>query len=704
MHTRSELSGSHKTQERGTAMWRAQPDLAREVLSGDVAGQCALKLPRTEGAPEVEQAMAEQTLDSILSERFGFRAFRPGQREVLAALREHQSALAVFPTGAGKSLCYQLPALELPGLTLVVSPLIALMKDQLDFLASRGVPASRLDSSLTEDELRQSTERVRKGELKLLFVAPERFNNERFLALLRECRISLFAVDEAHCISEWGHNFRPDYLKLAQLAKELKVERILALTATATPAVVESICEGFGIPPQAAVVTGFYRPNLELLTTPVSAGERDEALLERLRGRPAGTTIVYVTLQKTAERVATLLESAGLAARAYHAGMESEERTTVQDWWRQGKDRVVVATIAFGMGIDKADVRYVYHYNLPKSLESYSQEIGRAGRDGAPSIVEVLACAEDVPVLENFAYGDTPTEPSIRGLVEEVLRSGESFDVSQYELSARFDLRPLVLRTALTYLELLGVLRQGTPFYAGYQFKALEPLPSISGRFPGERGEFLKKVFAQCKAGRIWYSLDAAQVAASLGEQRQRVVRALEYLGEQGWVELKASEVRQRYTRLRPKEDPAALTAELMRRFVAREAQEMRRLQQVLSLVSHDGCQVHALVRHFGEERPGGCGHCSWCQKRVAQALPTLRAPAPLPAGLDLGKLAVLRAKHVKALAEPRQVARLLCGLTSPALSAAKLGKSELFGVWEERRFAEVLAWCEGRGKAATAS
>jgi len=449
-----------------------------------------------------EDPLAAPTLDDILAERFGFGAFRSGQREVLGALREHKAALAVFPTGAGKSLCYQLPALALPGLTLVVSPLIALMKDQLDFLASRGIGAARLDSSLPEEQSRQVVEQVRKGELKLLFVAPERFNNERFLALLRECRISLFAVDEAHCISEWGHNFRPDYLKLAQLARELKVERVLALTATATPAVVESICKGFDIPRAAAVVTGFYRPNLEMLTTPVSAGARDDALLERLRKRPGGTTIVYVTLQKAAERVAKLLGSAGLPARAYHAGMEPEERTRVQDWWREGKDRIVVATIAFGMGIDKADVRYVYHYNLPKSLESYSQEIGRAGRDGAPSVVEVLACADDVPVLENFAFGDTPTESGLRGLVDEVLAAGQSFDVSQYELSSRHDLRPLVLRTALTYLELLGVLRQGTPYYAGYQFRAREPLEAVTGRFQGERAQFLEKVLARCKPGR----------------------------------------------------------------------------------------------------------------------------------------------------------------------------------------------------------
>src|SRR5437879_5196294 len=209
-------------------------------------------------------------IDAVLRTRFGFDAFRPGQREVIAAVCERNAALAVFPTGGGKSLCYQLPALLFTGVTLVVSPLIALMKDQIDYLRRRGIAAARLDSSLETAELREVRDQLRSGTLQLLYVAPERFNNERFLADLRRAPIALFAVDEAHCISEWGHNFRPDYLKLAETARELGVERILALTATATPAVVEDICAAFDIPRECAVVTGFHRPNLELQTTSIS--------------------------------------------------------------------------------------------------------------------------------------------------------------------------------------------------------------------------------------------------------------------------------------------------------------------------------------------------------------------------------------------------------------------------------------------------
>jgi ATP-dependent DNA helicase RecQ len=361
-----------------------------------------------------DHAVSAERPAQVLAATFGFDAFRPGQEQVVEALLAGRSALAVFPTGAGKSLCYQLPALLLEGMTVVVSPLIALMKDQIDFLQRSGIEAARLDSSLDAAEQREIFERLRAGSLKLLYVAPERFNNERFLAQLARARISLFAVDEAHCISEWGHNFRPDYLKLAERARELAAERVLALTATATPAVVADIRAGFGIQESDVVVTGFYRPNLTLLTTPVTAAERAGLLVDRLRERPPGSTIVYVTLQRTSLDLADLLAREGLPARPYHAGMSAEDRVAVQEWWSRSSDAIVVATIAFGMGIDKADVRYVYHYNLPKSLESYSQEIGRAGRDGRESICELLACPDDVPTLENFAYGDTPTRPSAR--------------------------------------------------------------------------------------------------------------------------------------------------------------------------------------------------------------------------------------------------------------------------------------------------
>ena len=343
---------------------------------------------------------------------------------------EGRSAAAVFPTGSGKSLCYQLPALLLPGLTLVVSPLIALMKDQIDALSAKRIAARRLDSTLTLEQHNEVMRQVRDGSLRLLYVAPERFQNERFREAIRDVRVSMFAVDEAHCVSEWGHNFRSDYLKLAEFAKAVHAERVLALTATATPAVLTDICAAFGISSECAVRTGFYRPNLTLLMSPVSAAERDALLVQRLRERPAGPTILYTTLQRTAEQVAAKLVAADFDAKPYHAGLEDDTRSEVQDWFLQSQFGIVVATIAFGMGVDKSNIRYVYHYNLPKSLENYVQEIGRSGRDGEAATCEMLVCLDDLNGLENFALGDAPTLPQIDSLVREIFAQEAQFDVA----------------------------------------------------------------------------------------------------------------------------------------------------------------------------------------------------------------------------------------------------------------------------------
>ena len=636
-------------------------------------------------------------LNAALATHFGFDSFRPGQEGVILSLLAGRSALAVFPTGGGKSLCYQLPALQLEGLTVVVSPLIALMKDQIDFLRRRGICAARLDSTLSGDEVREVNESIQDGTLKLLYVAPERFNNERFVAEMKRAHISLFAIDEAHCISEWGHNFRPDYLKLAETVKAIGAERVLALTATATPSVVEDICRSFEIEKGDSMVTGFYRPNLTFLTTPATAAERDDLLVSRLNERLAGPTIVYVTLQKTAEIIADLLLNHGLPARAYHAGMNADLRAEVQDWWMGQPNGIVVATIAFGMGIDKSNVRYVYHYNLPKSLESYSQEIGRAGRDEQPSIVELIACPDDVPTLENFAYGDTPSPAAIRALMNEVCSWSEDVPtaVAPYDLSNRMDMRLLVLRTALTYLELMGFIHAGTPVYTGYELKPLVSIREIAQQFPGVHGEFVQSIFACAKRGRTWYALNPDDIADELSVERKRVIRAIEVMEQKGFVEVKAADVRTPYVRLASTLDPETVIGDLVAQFEKREAQEIARLRRVVELIEHDGCQVNALVGYFGEVRATPCGHCTWCLTKGAQTLPPVQQPQIT---VQDSAVSVLRQKCPTDLQSPRQLAKILCGLTSPSFTKLKLNRDPLFGSLEQHRFADVVAWCSGIG------
>lgn len=627
-----------------------------------------------------------------LRDTFGFPAFRAGQEQIITTLLEGRSALAIFPTGAGKSLCYQLPALHLPGLTLVVSPLIALMKDQIDFLQGRGIAAARVDSSLKLDELRAVTASLKAGTLKLLYTSPERLANERFLATLRSTRISMMVIDEAHCISEWGHNFRPDYLKLTKLARTLRAERVLALTATATEAVARDIAASFDLNRDDIVHTGFHRPNLLLRITPTTAREALPALQARLLKRTPGATVVYVTLQKTAETVAEHLAKAGLPARAYHAGMDSEERAATQDWFMGGERPIVVATIAFGMGIDKSDIRYVYHFNLPKSLENYSQEIGRAGRDGNPAACEVFACKDDLLTLENFSYGDTPEDGAVAAFLDYILSREDAFDVSSYDLSRDYDIRPLVVGTLLTYLELEGVIEAATPFYREYQFIPLRPSAEILARYEGERVEFLRGVLRCSKKAAKWFSIDLEDAAQKLGSTRDRLVSALNHLESQGDLQLKVAGLRQAY---RMKSRPGAPEREALRetlveRFRTREEKDIARLRQVVALVEEEGCIVRRLLAYFGEDLGEDCGHCGRCEGKPALPMPE---PSERPDEETIERLLV-EAEEIpskRALRTPRQQTRFLCGISSPALASEKLARHELFGALAGAPFGEVL-------------
>ena len=628
-------------------------------------------------------------VERVLEDVFGFDGFRSGQREVVDQLLAGHSALAVFPTGGGKSLCFQLPALMLEGMTLVVSPLIALMKDQIDFLVDKGVRAARLDSSLSSEEARKVWDDLWNGQLKILYVAPERFASERFIQRLRRSSISLMVIDEAHCISEWGHNFRPDYLKLAALARDLQAERVLALTATATAAVSRDICDNFAILPEAYINTGFHRPNLIMRTVPCSRPERDTLLLSRLKERPRGATIVYVTLQKTAEQVAGFLCQSGIAAKAYHAGMDGDVRHAVQDWFMASPDAVVVATIAFGMGIDKADIRYVYHYNMPKSLENYMQETGRAGRDGATSCCDLLVCPDDVATLENFSYGDTPTLEAVEGLIGFVLDQPDTFDVSIYELSTAYDMRSLVISTLLTYLELEGVMASTGPLYNEYKFQPTRSSAEMLEGLDAERTRFLRSMFARATKARTWFTIDIAATAIALNEPRERLVSALNHFEDQGDLILKVAGLRRGHRFVNRPDSADALARMIYERFQESEARDIARIGQVVELAAMERCTVRKVLDYFGETLEADCGHCDRCLGEPIPPMPPLRDEAVMEEGMAL--IAALAGEAHTALASPRQMARFLCGLASPSASRAGLTRDSRFGHFAHMHFGTVM-------------
>ena len=339
------------------------------------------------------------TKEEALKTYYGYDAFREGQERVVAALLAGRDALAIMPTGAGKSVCYQIPALLLPGITLVISPLVSLMADQVTALVQMGVPAVYLNSTLTWRQYQLALERARAGRYRLIYVAPERLENEDFLDFAHRADISLVAVDEAHCISQWGQDFRPSYLNIPAFVNGLKRRPpIGAFTATATPRVRADIRRLLELDAPLETITGFDRKNLFF---EVRQPERKEqALLELVKSRPGKAGIVYCATRRAVEETCELLQSRGVAAARYHAGLDTEERRRNQEDFLYDRAAVMVATNAFGMGIDKSDVRYVIHYNMPKDLESYYQEAGRAGRDGAPASCILLFSRRDVHTQE----------------------------------------------------------------------------------------------------------------------------------------------------------------------------------------------------------------------------------------------------------------------------------------------------------------
>lgn len=333
-------------------------------------------------------------MKNLLKSHFGFDSFRPLQEKIIEATLAGQDVLAILPTGGGKSLCYQLPAMERPGLTIVISPLVALMKDQVDQLQQAGLPATFLNSTLSSTEKKARLAALKAGEFKILYLAPERIFQGNFIALLKNFDVGAFAIDEAHCISEWGHDFRPEYGKLGGLRDHFREIPIIALTATATERVRQDIISQLALRKPLVSVASFNRPNLVYKVLPKTRARTQ--IIEYVRSRPGQAGIIYCHSRRSTESYAESLCEAGLQALPYHAGLKIEERVANQEAFIRGKIPVICATIAFGMGINKPDVRYILHADMPKNIESYYQETGRAGRDGKPAECLLLYSGSDL--------------------------------------------------------------------------------------------------------------------------------------------------------------------------------------------------------------------------------------------------------------------------------------------------------------------
>ncbi len=634
-----------------------------------------------------------------LQQYFGFDTFREGQEAVISTVVAGNSAAAIFPTGSGKSLCYQLSALHMPHLTLVVSPLLALMKDQLDFLKSKNIPAASIDSTQSRFEANEVMQGVSSGHIKILMISVERLKNERFRNFINRVPLSLLVVDEAHCISEWGHNFRPDYLKLPQYLKEFNIPQALLLTATATPAVIKDMQSKFEIAPDNVTVTGFYRSNLNLAVEPVTQATKNDALLYWINKAPGQSCIVYVTLQHTAQTVADFLASQGVNAVAYHAGMDNEVRQKVQQDFMAGTTDCIVATIAFGMGIDKSDIRQVIHYDLPKSIENYSQEIGRAGRDGLSSQCVVLANGDNLNVLENFVYGDTPELSGITTVLEQI-KTTMNPDDGQWEtlplpLANQSNIRSLPLKTLMVYLQLKNIMVPLFSYFADYKYKLQVSEQQLLNHFEGERQSFVSAILNSSDKARTWYTMNFDKLHQQHQADRGRAITALEYFHEKNYIQLESKTMTDVYRVINPNFDTEQLAADLFAYFKSKEQNEVERINNMLSFFQSNACLSQQLALYFGDDQVAKpCGHCSVCGGFVA-VLPEPEPLAPL-AQFDFHQLCE---EFIAACPTPPSadlLARFLCGISVPLFTKVKARKKPGFAKLEKYRYADIKDYVNG--------
>ena len=658
------------------------------------------------------------SLKESLLNTFGFDGFRPGQEQTITQLLNGQSSLSIFPTGSGKSLCYQLTALHLPHLTLVVSPLLALMKDQLEFLASKGIKAASIDSTLKGNEAQTVMAGVRDGDIKVLMVSVERFKNERFRQFIESVPVSMLVVDEAHCISEWGHNFRPDYLKLPSYCQALNISLVLLLTATATRKVKMDMAAKFSIRDEHIVQTGFYRSNLDLSVLPVSQTHKNNQL-EQIITAQQGAGIVYVTLQHSAETVAQYLKQQGINACAYHAGFDSVTRSQIQQDFMAGKIQVIVATIAFGMGIDKSDIRFVIHYDLPKSIENYSQEIGRAGRDGLPSQCFTLANLDGLNTVENFVYGDTPEFTGIEMLLNtiksEVITNtyDSKWELQILQLSNAVNIKQLPLKTLLVQLELAGVIEPLYAYFADFKIKLLKPKADIVNSFNDQRKDFLQRIFNATEFKKVWGSLNFDTLLKDKSIERNRVIAALEYLQEQQLIVLETKGMTEVFKiNLNELADPS-LCQTLSNYFKDNEEKEIKRIATLVRFFQLDTCLTVNLARYFDDtffdvnsfesntndgtnpniNSAPQCGHCSVCRGQVA-ILEHSQAQIPWPSDEALKQGMTELAERLNGkINQPLSIesyCRFFAGMSVPLFGRNKVRQLSGFALCEKQRYQAI--------------
>ncbi|MCO4773421.1 MAG: RecQ family ATP-dependent DNA helicase [Deltaproteobacteria bacterium] len=661
-----------------------------------------------------------QSLKKLLEERFGHTAFRPGQEPVIRHIAGGDDALVIMPTGAGKSLCYQLPALHREGLAIIVSPLIALMKDQVDALLERNIAVTFINSSIDQNERERRLQAAIDGTYQMLYVAPERFRSGNVVRRLRQAKLALFVVDEAHCISQWGHDFRPDYARLGQVRHDLGDPPTVALTATATPQVRDDILRALDLPNPGVFVTGFDRTNLRMVVEENHTRSAKDEQLSKTLAKMKRPVIIYAATRKSVERISDKLARAGERTARYHAGMPPDERTRVQNRFMQGKVPIVVATNAFGMGIDKDDLRGVVHYEIPKTLEAWYQEIGRAGRDGRPADIALLYKRGDRGIQEFFIDTTHPPESVVRATwevleqqgINPVFRSHKSVaedlggganermvGASMIILEREGWLRRLPVRENLSELRFgapqvlandaprrsglpkevwaaLGTLRRrgGHPLSSGFGGYDAPP-PRTDEFMPGVEFADRPDVVPVEPTLPDAIPVHLPTLARELGVERNRLSTALRSLEDKGLITVSTGD-RASGARLTRK-GPLEMNFQHLRN---RREHALSKLDKMVEFAERDWCRRRAILDYFGESATyDRCGTCDVCH-RGGGGDPTVAEPL-------VGDSETLVRKALACVARmgnghsATQVIKVLKGSSSDAIKMNGFDKLSTFGI-----------------------
>ncbi len=568
----------------------------------------------------------------ILKQYWGYDDFRPLQKEIIGSVLDGRDTLGLLPTGGGKSITFQVPALLLPGLTVVVTPLISLMKDQVDNLRQRDIKAVYFHSGLTRRETELGLTRCRLGKVKLAYLSPERLQNENFMAELRAMKVSLIVVDEAHCISQWGYDFRPSYLKVASM-REIVGESvpILALTASATPEVTADIMRELRFRSRDVFARSFTRTNISYV---VRYADFKEDMLLRILNATPGTSIVYVRSRRRCRELSALLQREGISSDFYHAGLDPEEKELRQNTWKEGMVRVMVATNAFGMGIDKPDVRTVVHYDLPSSLEEYYQEAGRAGRDGRESFAVVIASSRDKAMLGRRLTDSFPDKDFMRRVYELAgnflnVAVGEGYG-ALYEFNfdlfcQTYRLPPSPTRSALGILSRAGYIEYIDETTSRSRLMVIMRKEELYGLELTPEAEDVFQCVLRSYTGLFadYVYISELVIARSTGLSTDDVYQALLYLGRIHAIHYVPRRTTPYiyYTTSRELPKHILFPKEVYER--QRERMSLRLDSMKKFAFGTNECRVKGMLRYFGESDATDCGKCDFCRSRVKSGLKT---------------------------------------------------------------------------------